>query len=124
RKLCFEIEQLRRRSLDEQLRQRAEAAGRLRLTPAVKQARTVQLNLAEKSPVDYGVRALMQSLFTTNRARRLLFVVLCDLSLDNRALKAFEQSFGFRQRETEFFRPQLSALKPRKILNDLSNSIV
>jgi hypothetical protein len=46
------------------------------------------------------------------------------LSLDDRALKAFEQPFGFRQRETEFFRPQLSALKLRKILNNLSSPIV
>jgi len=85
--------------------------------------RTAQLELAEKSAVDYGVRAFLRSLFVTKRARRLLFRILSDLLLDNCALKAVEQSFGFRQRETEFFRPQLSALKTRNILNHLSNSI-
>lgn len=44
--------------------------------------------------------------------------------LDDCALEAFEQPFGFHHRETELFRPQLSAFKLCDLLNNLSDSIV
>jgi hypothetical protein len=47
---------------------------------AVKQARTAQIDLAENGAEDDGARALMQSLFATNWARRLLFEVLDSLT--------------------------------------------
>jgi hypothetical protein len=47
---------------------------------AVKQARTAQIDLAENGAEDDGARALMQSLFATNWARRLLFGVLDSLT--------------------------------------------